>query len=458
MGRGIMSRKNLNLTLMLICKYIPFTLLLLLFSCSSDFLEAIKDKIEADQNGPAALTWAKSYGGLDTDIVSDVKQTTDRGYIVSGSTSSFVAGTWDAWILKLTENGSVAWEKTYGNSDFECFESVQQTSDGGYIVAGSTDSYGGGGGADDFWLLKLNSAGGVVWQKTYRGTGYDYVNSVQQTSEGGYIVVGGTNSYGAGSTDVWVLKIYNDGAVDWQKTYGGTGNDSANSVQQTSDRRYIIAGVTNSFGAGDNDFWLLRLNENGVLIWQKTYGGTGEDEAFSVHQTSDGGYIVSGCFDGLVEHAWLLRLNGDGTIVWQKMYDSAGFDSCRVAKQLPDGGYICAGFTDSESAGSIDTWLMKLNSDGNVVWQKIYGGAGDDGAISMDQAIDGGYIIAAITASYGAGSYDYWLVKTGKEGEPVYSDPGSDVYLGQDTVTTMSETSIIPSDTFVDICAGFGVL
>jgi hypothetical protein len=206
-------------------------------------------------------TWAKTYGGGDFDGADSIQQTTDGGYIVAGKTGSFGAGDGDIWVLKLNASGDVVWQKTYGGGGWDEAFSIQQTTDGGYIVAGTTGSFGAGG--DDGWVLKLNASGDVVWQKTYGGKEWDEASSIQQTTDGGYIVAGTTGSFGAGGYDFWVLKLNASGDVVWQKTYGGGDHDEATSIQQTSDGGYIVAGWTKSFGAGGSDFWVLKLDASG---------------------------------------------------------------------------------------------------------------------------------------------------------------------------------------------------
>ena len=191
-------------------------------------------------------------------------------------------------------SGSDPWAKTYGGPGSDEANSVQQTSDGGFIVAGHTASFGTGFG--NVWVLRLDSGGSVVWQKGYGGTAIEYANSVQQTSDGGFIVAGFTRSFGAGQSDAWLLRLDPSGNIIWEKTYGGTGQDVANSVQQTSDGGFIVAGGTNSFGNGSNA-WVLRLNSSGGIVWQRAYGGTGSfggDSAQVARQTSDGGFILVG--------------------------------------------------------------------------------------------------------------------------------------------------------------------
>jgi len=389
---------------------------------------------------PTDPYWAKTYGGTGTDVAYSIQQTTDGGYVVAGYTSSFGAGGSDAWVLKLNSTGGVTWQKTYGGTGTDVALSVQQTADGGYIVAGHTTSFGAGG--YDFWVLKLNSTGGVTWQKTYGGSGNEYVvwMSVQQSADGGYIVAGYTTSFGAGDADFWVLKLNSTGGVTWQKTYGGANDDGAYSVRQTAEGGYVVAGYTTSFGAGPIDAWVLKLNSTGGVTWQKTYGGTSNDQASSVQQTADGGYVVAGrtgSFGAGDYDFWVLKLNSTGGVTWQKTYGGSGDDEAYSVQQTADGGYVVAGRVYSFGAGSPDAWLLRLNSAGSVTWQKTYGGSSADGEWSIQQTADGGYVVAGYANSFGAGGSDAWVVKLGIGGDIVW-DAGS----GASTQTT----SVTPSD------------
>ena len=359
-------------------------------------------------------TWAKTYGGSPSAYAySSIQQTSDGGFIFAGRTGNG-AGSYDIWVLKLNSSGNVTWQKTYGGPNWDDARSVQQTSDGGYIVGGSTSSYGAGG--YDFWVLKLTSTGSVSWQKTYGGPNSEEARSIQQTSDGGYIVAGDTSSYGAGEEDYWVLKLNSTGNVTWQKTYGGPNNEDVRSIQQTSDGGYIVGGSTSSYGDGLLDIWLLKLNSSGNVTWQKTYGGSSKDGARSVQQTSDGGYIVGGSTGGFIfyDDFYLLKLNASGNIVWQKTYGGPNIEEAYSIQQTSDGGYIVAGQTTSYGAGSYDIWLLKLNSTGNVTWQKTYGGGGEDHAESIQQTSDGGYIVSAWTTSYGP--FENWVLKIDANG------------------------------------------
>jgi len=208
-----------------------------------------------------ASEWVIAIGGSDDDYAWSIQQTSDGGYILAGYTESFGSSN-DAWILKLDANGNVQWQKAYGGTSYDWGILIQQTSDGGYIVAGETNSFGSGWG--DAWILKLDANGNVEWQKAYGGSNYDWANSIQQTSDGGYIVAGETYSFGSGFGDAWILKLDANGNVEWQKAYGGSNRDDGNSIQRTSDGGYILAGYTESFGSS-NDAWILKLDSNGDI-------------------------------------------------------------------------------------------------------------------------------------------------------------------------------------------------
>ena len=260
------------------------------------------------------------------------------------------------------------WQKTFGGKNDDEANSIQQTTDGGYIVAGSTESLGTGG--KDVYILKLNSKGEIEWQRIFDGGSNDQATSIQQTTDGGYIVAGWTESFGFGYyTDIYILKLNSKGEVEWQKTFGGEYDDGAKSIKQTTDGGYIVAGWTKSFGSGEGDVYILKLDSKGEVEWQKTFGGKYDDEANSIQQTTDGGYVVAG---------------------WTKSFGSAWWE---------------------------DVYILKLNSKGDLEWQKTFGGGDDDVATSIQQTMDGGYIVAGWTKSFGSGGEDAYILKLDSKGE-----------------------------------------
>ena len=398
-------------------------------------------------------TWNKTFGGSNDDWARSVQQTSDDGYILAGYTSSYGAGRSDFWLVKTDSDGNKEWDKAFGGYNRDNAHSVQQTSDDGYILAGYTYSY--GAGRSDFWLVKTDSNGNKEWDKAFGGTERDLAYSVQQTSDGGYILAGGTESYGAGGHDFWLVKTDSNGNKDWDKAFGGTERDLAYSVQQTSDGGYILAGGTYSYGAG-GDAWLVKTDSDGNKEWDKAFGGYNRDNAHSVQQTTDGGYILAGdtsSYGAGGDDFWLVKTDSNGNKVWDMTYGGTFRDHAESVQQTTDGGYILAGWTESYGAGEGDFWLVKTDSDGNKVWDNTFGGTENDRACSVQQTSDGDYILAGLTDSYGAGESDFLLVKVGGIYTPtpigyvyVRSDPsGADIYLdgvyNSITPTTVSDVS-----------------
>lgn len=358
-------------------------------------------------------------GGTGYDYVYSINPTSDDGSILAGSTISEGAGSYDVIVAKLATDGSVDWQKIYGGTGYEYAKSVQETNDGGYMVAGYTTSIGTGG---DVWLLKLNSDGSVNWQKTYGGTGLDTVRSMMELSGGGYIVAGETDSFGSGSFDAWVLKLNSNGTVAWQKAVGNTGNEYAHSVRETADGGYIVAGETNSSGAGGSDFFILKFTSAGILSWQKTYGGTAFDSAYSIQETADGGYIVAGytfSFGAGGNDFLILKLTSTGAISWQKTFGGIGNEETQSVVETIDGGFVIAGSTNGSMAGAggEEMLALKLSSAGAMLWQKTYGASGDDHGTAMAERLSGDLLLAGHTSAFGAGLTDIMALSLDSSGE-----------------------------------------
>ncbi len=357
-------------------------------------------------------TWGIAYGGTYAEYFLEIQRTSDGGFIAVGYTASFSATVNDIWVIKLDSSGNVEWQNRYGGSGDDRGVSIYQTVDGGYILAGYTNSF--GAGMTDAIILKLDSSGAIQWQYVYGGVGTDIPQSIRQTSDNEYIMAGYTNSFGSGNYDFWVVKLTSTGGIRWSKTYGGSLSDNAYKVRQTADNGYIVAGHTNSFGSGNNDIWILKLDYAGLVQWQKTYGGIGAENFYSIQETLDYGFIISGSTNSYgagSTDAWILKLNSTGVVEWQKAYGGSQSDNAYSIVQTSDNGYIIGGATSSFGGGSSDVWVMKLNSTGGAEWQKTYGGASADAAYDIKQTSDGDYVIGARTNSFGAGNYDFWILK-----------------------------------------------
>lgn len=356
--------------------------------------------------------WSKTFGGIGSDLGYSVQQTTDSGYIIAGTTSSFGAGSFDVWLIKTDASGNTLWTKTTGGSDIDIAYSVQQTTDGGYIIAGKAESF--SAGSSDVWLIKTDSSGTTLWTKIFGGVEDEYAYSVDQTTDGGYIITGAKSvdpyPYRA---DIWLIKTDASGDTLWTKTYGTFLTDTGYYVQQTSDGGYFVLGYSSAIGT---DFvWLIKTDAFGDTLWTKRFdGGVYQDAVSSAQQTVDGGYIITGItnsFGAGEPDVWLIKTDTYGDTLWTKTFGGIESDGAFSVQQTTDGGYIIAGWTISYSVGDYDVWLIKTNASGDTLWTKNFGGTNEDRAYSVQQTTDGGYIVAGWTNSFGAGSSDIWLIK-----------------------------------------------
>ncbi len=367
------------------------------------------------------IEWSKTFGSTGDDRGYSVRQTFDGGYIIAGDTDTGAHG-YDAYLIKTDSSGIMTWSKTFGgaNASIDTAHSVQQTTDGGYIIAGTTETS--GMTSRDVYLVKTDSSGNMLWSKTFGGANNeDKGYSVQQTSDGGYIIAGYTKSFGADYGDVYLVKTDASGNMLWSKTFGGTGSEDDSSVQQTSDGGYIIACSTSSFGAGVSDAYLIKTDSLGNMTWSKTFGGPGQDDVGSVQQTVDGGYIIAGStrsFGG-GSNFYLVKTDSLGNEVWSKTFGGTNEEQGHSVQQTSDGGYIIVGSTFSlgtgDRAGYVeesDVYLVKTDSSGNTLWSQTFGSTGSDAGLSVQQTADGSYIITGyynISPPYGCG--DVYLVK-----------------------------------------------
>lgn len=424
------------------------------------------------------ILWERSYGGKHAEFLYDAIPTADYGFILAGSSISSKNGNkteankgdLDYWVWKMDEKGTPEWQKSYGGNGVDLLQSVQITSDGGFILAGTSSSDKSGDkkenskGKEDFWIIKLNAKGGEIWQRTIGGSGQEKLLSIAQTTDGGYIL-GGTSSsnksepdgkgvadrYGKsedcrGSLDYWVVKLDNKGEIKWQKTLGGLYADELKSIEQTKDKGYILGGYSNSPISADktqdnfglNDYWIVKLDEDGNQLWQSTLGGDKDDNLFALSQTKDGGFILGGNSNSGVTNSktqtnkngtdfWVLKLDETGSIEWQETYNYGKKDILSSIVENPDGTFLIGGYAQSEvkskssksdKEGVNDYIALKIKADGDEIWTQTVGSKGDEVLRKLFETRDGGYILAGTSNgqisrdknSFKGGS-DFWIVK-----------------------------------------------
>jgi len=370
--------------------------------------------------------WNMTYGGSYHDQVYDCELTDDGGYILTGyyaTTSSNV------WLIKTNEYGVMQWSRSFGdliNPDIG--NGVQQTIDGGFIIAGQTRSY--GAGYTDAWLIKTDTNGYEEWNYTFGGSDNDTIYAVQETQDEGFILTGYTYSFGAGLSDLWLIKTDTDGTEEWNTTFGGSINDRGEDVWETINGDFICTGYTGSYGHGGSDLWLICTNDEGVELWNQTYGGSLAEAGCQVKQTSDNGFIAVGYTQsfsvGWVD-VYVVKTDSIGTLEWEQTYGGISEDRGFSIEQTYDAGYILTGRTDSFGIGNLDAWVIKINDLGDEMWNVTVGGINFDSAYSVHQTYDGGYIAAGTTGSYGAGGNDGWLIKfEPRENKTFYVDAAAD--------------------------------
>lgn len=400
------------------------------------------------------IEWQKSLGGTGSEFLKSIKNTSDGGFVVAGYSHSADGdvtvnhGELDYWVARLTNNGSIVWQKSLGGSGEDIANSVNQTSDGGFIVCGSSFSDDGditdSKGSIDYWIVKLDASGNLVWQKSLGGLSYDYGHDIIQTTDGGFIAIGtclsidGDVTGNHGNYDFWVVKLDGSGEIVWQKSLGGSSLDQGLSIAQTTDGGYVVAGSSRSddgdvsLNQGVDDCWIVKLDPSGNLSWEKSFGGFGEDFAHSIQQTSEGGYVFAGLSSSLNgdvtgnhggRDVWIVKTDVSGNLIWQKSFGGTMYDSAIDIKESSDGNYIISGYSNSingdvtENKGEKDFWIIKADTSGNIIWQQTFGGSERDQALRLEQAPDGGFILAGGSESDDGdvsgnhGNLDGWVVK-----------------------------------------------
>jgi hypothetical protein len=414
------------------------------------------------------VEWQRIIGGSEDDLLYSITQTSDSGYILGGWSVSSISGdktancegNYDYWIVKTDAFGNIQWQNTIGGSGYDFFTTGEKTSDGGYLLGGYSESNISGDkteinfGLYDYWIVKVDSVGNVQWQNTIGGTGTDFLYSVKQTSDGGYILGGQSDSPISGDKtensnglyDYWIVKTDSIGNIQWQNTIGGSNEDKLSSVKQTSNGGYILGGSSASGVSGDKsenskgsyDYWIVNTDALGNVQWQNTIGGSLEDKLISIEETKDGGYILGGdsksnITGDKIENCqgsfdfWIVKTDAFGNIQWQNTIGGYGFENNAVIEHTKDGGYFLGGASTSGwsidksegTNGNYDIWAMKTDSIGNLLWQNTIGSIGADYLYSFEQTFENDYILGGFSKSdisgdkteNSKGYNDYWIIK-----------------------------------------------
>lgn len=417
----------------------------LIISCQKD-----------NDDNPAPVATFKLLGGSNNDRIVGMVPASDGGFLMVAETESDKTGDvrpnhgmLDVWIVKLNNNADTVWTRTMGGNDNEQPGGVIATSDGGFVIASTTYSNNSGdiagtlngGWASDFWIVKLKSNGDTAWTRLAGTPESDQANCMAATADGGFIVAGTTGS-ASNSQDVYVMKLNSNGNKVWEKTYGGTGDDVTDAVSVNADGSILLAVSTENDNTGDvpanhggHDAWIIKLTPNGDKVWSKLFGGDDEEFAFSIKSTSDGGCIIAGYSNSSEngdikgktnggEDMWVMKLNAAGDISWTSLFGGSNDDEGFGLTISADGGYVITGTTASSNGdvsknqGEYDTWVIKLNSAGSKVWSKTYGGSQYDDAACVLSNADGSYYIGGNTESSNSGdvganhgSGDVWMIK-----------------------------------------------
>ncbi|MBP6643267.1 MAG: hypothetical protein KBA60_12030 [Flavobacteriales bacterium] len=404
------------------------------------------------------IRWQRSLGGSNIDQGNAVRQTSDGGFLVAGEISSNNGditenyGGVDCWVVKLDPEGAMLWQRTYGGSHDDHANDIRTTSDGGSVFVGSTVSPDGDvtglhGTSLDIWIVKLDSAGALEWQRVLGGSGADLGNSVLELSDGGYLVSGSSRSDDGDLTshngtlnqyDAWLIRLDTTGNIVWQRTYGGTSDETIHALEPLENGGFIVAGESSSndgdvSGAhGGIDAWVFEVDADGNLLWQRALGGTLIDRAFAIQQLPGGGFIVAGesssnngdVYAGHgMSDVWVVHIDAMGAVLWQRALGGSVHDLANAMELTSDGGSLIAGFTYSNNGnvagghGGTDAWLLKLNGEGTMLWQKAMGGTADDKALGLIITDDGGSVIVGRSSSNNgdvtenAGFADVWVVR-----------------------------------------------
>jgi len=413
------------------------------------------------------IEWQQNYGGEGDDKLSSMIKTSDGGFLLggeSGLSSGLVSGnngSRDYWIVKINEAGEVLWEQNYGGSREDVLNDLIETSDGGFLLGGYSASNDGDVGGNygwtevlpkrDYWVVKIDALGNMEWEQNYGGTEQDVLEAVLQTSDGGYLLGGKSESIDEnvggnyGDDDYWVVKIDESGNIEWEQNYGGTVQDWLHSLHETSDGDFILGGQSVSGNGniqgpfyGSWDYWIVKINASGNIQWEEKYGGSAVDNFSSMVATSDGGYLLGGRSKSNSDLVggnngeydfWVVKINGSGNVEWEQNYGGTEDDYLNTLIETQSGGFLLGGYNDASINGDDDCYLIKIDALGNVEWEETYGGSEDEEVVSLIEMNNSNFFVGSASESTDGdvqnsyGNWDYWLLRVRSINQRIRAKP-----------------------------------
>ncbi len=363
------------------------------------------------------IMFEKHYGGTSDEHGNYVFQTEDGGYIISGYTQSYGAGGHDIYIIKTDGLGNSVWTKTYGGLGDDQTTALKKTYDNGYIIGGLTSSF----DLPDYnaYCIKINQNGDTLWTRNYGGNNYDDCTAILQTIDHGFALLGNTTSYGSASSSIYLIRINELGDTLWTKTYQKKISNLGSNIIQTNDGGFLITGTTSiTFVSNTKDIFLIKTNISGDTLWTKVIGGSGDDWGFSALELSDGSIMISGVTNSYGAGGYdifMCKLQSYGEEIWMKTYGGVNDEWGQITQQTNDLGYIITGSTNSFGNGNEDVYIIKTDMVGDTLWTRTFGGTGVDWGSCAQQTSDNGYIITGKTSSFGNAD-DIYLIKTNESG------------------------------------------
>ncbi|MFH2035436.1 MAG: FlgD immunoglobulin-like domain containing protein [Candidatus Zixiibacteriota bacterium] len=390
-------------------KYIGALLVILMTGCTISYAQD--------------LVWSHNYGGYYNENACSGLETNDGGYLILGSTFFIDSGKYDVYLVKTNSLGEYEWSNTFGGPETEYGYDIIAANDNGYLIVGSCQSF--GAGKRDVYLIKIDMLGNKLWSKTFGGAEDDEGRSVRSTSDGGYIICGTTSSSGAGYSDVYFIKTDANGNLLWSKTYGGSGGESGYAVRETADSGFIAIGNTGTFGTGYSSIYVVRIDSNGDSLWAGAYGGDGSDFGYSIETTFDKGFMLVGATSSIgagYTDAYIIKIDSLGNLAWEKTFGGTGEDRALSLCRGADGNYLLTGTSNSFSGSNIDIYIVKFAPSGALIWQDTYGGSKADYGKMVFQESNFDFIIIGESYSYALGGQDAYILKVAEASTAVGDD------------------------------------